>query len=109
MPVVLVLRLLAAKALTVAGVSGVEPHNAGVASGVLNVAHQVGATLGLAVLVVVYAAGSKTAYSSAEMALHTGYAMYVAAVFLAASLLLAVRFLNFGFVLSHSRKPVRIN
>jgi MFS family permease len=82
--------------LTVAGVSGVEAHHAGVASGVLNVAHQVGATLGLAILIVVYAGGGKTDDSITEMALHTGYALDVAAVFLAACLLLAVRFLNFA-------------
>lgn len=92
--------------LTVAGVSGVEPHNAGVASGVLNVAHQVGATLGLAVLVVVYAGAGKSAYSSTEMALHTGYALDVAAAFLVVSLFLAVRFLSFGAVRSRQRKPV---
>lgn len=89
--------------LTVAGVAGVEPHNAGAASGVLNVAHQVGATLGLAVLVVVYAGSSKTVYSIADMARHTGHALDLAAVFLTLGLLLAMRFLNFETITARYR------
>jgi len=87
----------------VAGVAGVEPHNAGAASGVLNVAHQVGATLGLAVLVVVYAGSSKTVYSIADMARHTGQALDVAAVFLTLGLLLAMRFLYFETITARHR------
>jgi len=41
--------------LTVAGVAGVEAKDAGAASGLVNVAHQLGASLGLGVLVVVFA------------------------------------------------------
>ncbi|WP_084644870.1 MFS transporter [Oceanobacter kriegii] len=42
--------------LTIAGVSGVNKQDAGAASGVVNVAHQLGGTLGLSILVVVFAA-----------------------------------------------------
>ena len=42
--------------LTVAGVAGVTSENAGAASGLVNASHQLGGSLGLALLVVVYAA-----------------------------------------------------
>jgi EmrB/QacA subfamily drug resistance transporter len=42
--------------LTVAGVAGVASEDAGAASGLVNAAHQLGGSLGLAVLVVVFAA-----------------------------------------------------
>jgi EmrB/QacA subfamily drug resistance transporter len=45
--------------LTVSGVSGVAPEDAGAASGLVNVSHQLGASLGLSILVFVFAtAGS---------------------------------------------------
>jgi EmrB/QacA subfamily drug resistance transporter len=40
--------------LTTAGLAGVEPHDAGAASGLVNVSQQLGAALGLAVLVTVF-------------------------------------------------------
>lgn len=81
--------------LTVAGVAGVEQHNAGAASGVLNVAHQIGATLGLAILVVVYSGGNTPLYDTGGMALHTGYALDAAALFLCAALLVSLRYIRF--------------
>ena len=44
--------------LTVAGMAGVEARDAGAASGVINAAHQLGLSLGVAVLVVVFAAAA---------------------------------------------------
>ena len=45
--------------LTAAGIAGVAPADAGAASGLVNVAHQLGGSFGLGVLVVVFAtAGS---------------------------------------------------
>lgn len=44
--------------LTLAGVSGVAPQDAGAASGLVNASHQLGGSLGLALLVVVYAASA---------------------------------------------------
>lgn len=52
--------------LTVAGVAGVREEDSGAASGIVNVAHQMGGTLGLAFLVVVFAAATSTAALPAE-------------------------------------------
>jgi MFS family permease len=46
--------------LTTAGVAGVAPEDAGAASGLVNVAQQLGASLGLGILVTVFAAASHT-------------------------------------------------
>lgn len=51
--------------LTIAGVAGVPPEDAGAASGLVNVAHQIGGSLGLAWLVVVSAAAG--AHASAGL------------------------------------------
>jgi hypothetical protein len=44
--------------LTAAGISGVEPADAGAASGLVNVAHQVGGSLGIGVLITVFTAAT---------------------------------------------------
>lgn len=47
--------------LTTAGIAGVRPGDAGAASGLVNVAQQLGGSLGLGILVTVFAAASHTA------------------------------------------------
>jgi EmrB/QacA subfamily drug resistance transporter len=47
--------------LTAAGVAGVAPEDAGAASGLLNVAQQLGASLGLGILITVFAAARRSA------------------------------------------------
>jgi EmrB/QacA subfamily drug resistance transporter len=81
--------------LTVAGVSGVEARDAGAASGLVNVAHQLGGSLGLAVLVVVFAT-AKAALPAQDLLAHristalTGSClMLLAALIVVAALILA--------------------
>jgi EmrB/QacA subfamily drug resistance transporter len=49
--------------LTAAGIAGVAPQDAGAASGLLNVAQQLGGSLGLGILVTVFASASRNAAS----------------------------------------------
>ncbi len=53
--------------LTVAGVAGVEAQDHGAASGVVNAFHQLGGSLGLAVLVVVFAASGNASLSGIQL------------------------------------------
>lgn len=72
--------------LTGSGVAAVDPKDAGAASGLVNVFHQLGGSLGLAVLVVVFAAASNA--GTAIEALSHG----VSAALKAATVLLIVAF-----------------
>jgi EmrB/QacA subfamily drug resistance transporter len=73
--------------LTVAGMAGVAPEDAGAASGLVNVTHQLGGSLGLAVLVVVFAAaGTSGAEPSAELAHRIGMALTAGAILLGLAL-----------------------
>ncbi len=47
--------------LTAAGIAGVAPGDAGAASGLLNVAQQLGASLGLGILITVFASATRSA------------------------------------------------
>lgn len=93
--------------LTVAGVAGVESHNAGAASGIVNVAHQLGASLGLAVLVVVYAGGHASAFDATGMAQHTGVTMGVAALLLFLALLMSASTIRFDLIRSQTDSVLR--
>ncbi|EGI75310.1 MFS transporter, partial [Hylemonella gracilis] len=78
--------------LTINGVAGVAPQDAGSASGLVGVAHQLGGALGLAILVVVFATPvlpSGTA-SNVELAHRIGAALSGATVLLAIALLLVL-------------------
>lgn len=80
--------------LTVSGVAGVAPADAGSASGLVGVAHQVGGALGLALLVVVFAQGHAPADTTAhaEQAHRIGQALGGAAALLALAWLLVLVF-----------------
>lgn len=56
--------------LTVAGVAGVADHDQGAASGVVNVFHQLGGSLGLGLLVVVFASSSAPGLTGAQLLSH---------------------------------------
>jgi EmrB/QacA subfamily drug resistance transporter len=56
--------------LTAAGVAGVAAEDAGAAAGLVNVAHQLGGSLGLAVLVVVFATADSGVLDARELLAH---------------------------------------
>jgi EmrB/QacA subfamily drug resistance transporter len=56
--------------LTAAGIAGVAPADAGAASGLVNVAHQLGGSLGLGILVTVFAATRSGTLSAHELLAH---------------------------------------
>jgi EmrB/QacA subfamily drug resistance transporter len=71
--------------LTAAGIAGVEPEDAGAASGLVNAAHQLGGSLGLSVLVTVFTAGGHAA-AHPQSATHAGAARFELAHAVSASL-----------------------
>jgi EmrB/QacA subfamily drug resistance transporter len=84
--------------LTAAGIAGVEPGDAGAASGLVNVAHQLGGSLGLGILVSVFASATGgqageggTAATSAHLLTHgVATALAGSAVFLTLALAVVV-------------------
>src|SRR5665213_2566032 len=86
--------------LTTAGVAGVAPEDAGAASGLVNVAQQLGASLGLGILVTVFASashaparsthGSTTSMAKQELAHGVATALRGSAIFLALGLVVVV-------------------
>ncbi|MYN29427.1 MFS transporter [Duganella levis] len=77
--------------LTAAGIGGVPARDAGAASGVVNVAHQLGNSLGLAVLVALAAAGADQLSGVALLAHRVTTALTASSIFLILALLLMVR------------------
>jgi EmrB/QacA subfamily drug resistance transporter len=76
--------------LTVAGVAGVAPRDAGAASGLVNVAHQLGGSIGLGLLVVVFASAGSGALEGRELLAHRiGIALAAGSGMLALALVLA--------------------
>ncbi|MFB9324492.1 hypothetical protein ACFFSY_00875 [Paenibacillus aurantiacus] len=74
--------------------SGVEAKDAGAASGLVNVAHQTGASLGLAVLITVFEAANRSAVTSdTSMAHAISVSIGGSAIFLTASLVAVLIFL----------------
>ncbi|MFP3606426.1 MFS transporter [Paraburkholderia sp. SIMBA_053] len=69
--------------LTVAGVANVDPKDAGAASGLVNVAHQLGGSLGLGILIVAFDAAGASIHSDAKTLL----AARVSAAFTAAAVM----------------------
>lgn len=76
--------------LTIAAVTGVEAEDAGAASGLVNVAHQLGGSLGLGVLVVVFSAASSLLVTGPEILAHRIAAVMDASAIMIALSLVAV-------------------
>ena len=93
--------------LTAAGVAGVAPRDAGAASGLVNVAHQLGGSLGLGVLVTVFAAATPNppVRSLASASVRTdGLAHAISASLTAGAVMLALALV---VVLTVVRRPAR--
>ncbi|CAE6888271.1 putative MFS-type transporter EfpA [Paraburkholderia domus] len=78
--------------LTVAGVANVDPKDAGAASGLVNVAHQLGGSLGLGILIIVFDAAGANIHSDgrALLAARISAAFSAAAVMETLALLLVL-------------------
>jgi EmrB/QacA subfamily drug resistance transporter len=77
--------------LTVAGVSGVADHDQGAASGVVNVFHQLGGSLGLGLLVVVFASSNAQGLTAVQLLSHRiSMALTGAGIMLSLSLIMAL-------------------
>jgi EmrB/QacA subfamily drug resistance transporter len=85
-----------------AAIAGVEPGDAGIASGVLNAARQLGGTLGLAVLVTIAATATATASSTASSEALMAGAGYSLGLAVAAGLLILGSVLAVLIVPSHA-------
>jgi MFS family permease len=81
---------MALSPLTAFGIAGVAPQDAGAASGVVNVAHQLGNSLGLAVLVALAAVGAGQLQGAVLLAHRVTAALTTGAGWLALALLLVV-------------------
>lgn len=77
--------------LTISGVSGVAKEDTGAASGLVGVAHQLGGALGLAIMVVVFAAGAPAVIAEHALLAHRiGTALSAGAVMLTIALLIVL-------------------
>lgn len=78
--------------LTIAGVAGVPPADAGSASGLVGVAHQLGGALGLALLVVMFSSARmpEGVPASADLPHRIAFALSGAAILLGAALLIVL-------------------
>jgi EmrB/QacA subfamily drug resistance transporter len=85
--------------LTAARLTDVAPEDAGAASGVTNVAHQIGGSLGLGVLVAVFAAANDASLSGGDLLAHR-----IAAALTAGAALLAIALVVVVALLARSRK-----
>ena len=56
--------------ITASGIAGVAPVDAGAASGLVNVAHQLGGSLGLGILVTVFAAAGSSTLGARDLLAH---------------------------------------
>jgi EmrB/QacA subfamily drug resistance transporter len=82
--------------LTASGIARVPPDKAGAASGVVNVAHQLGSSLGLGALVAFSVVGTDGLSGTALLAHRAAMALEAGTVFIAITLLLVLAFIMRG-------------
>jgi MFS family permease len=81
--------------LTASGVAGVSPEDAGAASGLVNVAHQLGGSLGLGVLVTVFASADPAGLDARTLLAHRiGTALTAGTVMLSLAFILVLALLR---------------
>lgn len=90
--------------LTVSGIVRVVPNDAGAASGLVNGAHQLGGSLGLAILVVVFAAAGLSDPGDKD-----GLAHQLASAFTGSSIMLALALVLAVVLISRPRKLGRLS
>jgi predicted MFS family arabinose efflux permease len=81
---------LGLSALTAGGMAGVAREDAGVAGGLVNVAHHTGGALGLGILVTIFAAAGSGAHGAQLLANRVSASLTGAAVFIALALIVAL-------------------
>ncbi|MFB9134478.1 MFS transporter [Vibrio olivae] len=81
--------------LTIAGVAGVGKEDTGAASGLVNVAHQLGGSLGLSILVVVFASASTPNLDGELLLAHQISAAYHGSVWMIVGAIAIMLLLNF--------------
>ncbi|KJR44341.1 transmembrane efflux protein [Desulfosporosinus sp. I2] len=90
--------------LTVSGITGVASKDAGAASGLVNVAHQLGGSLGLGILVTVFAAAGSATLDARDLLAHR-----VAISLTAGTVMLALALVVVVMLIVHPRKAVEVN
>jgi hypothetical protein len=82
---------LGLSALTTGGMAGVGPRDAGIAGGLVNVAHHLGGAFGLGILVTVFDTAGAGAHGPQELLAHrVSAALTAATVFLLAALVVTI-------------------
>lgn len=102
--------------LTASGIAGVSKEDAGAASGLVNVAHQLGGSLGLGILVTVFAAAGTPAMNAAQLlAVRVAASLTAGTVMLGLALIIVIVFIvrpgtpenNHGAIVEFPQKQER--
>jgi sugar phosphate permease len=89
--------------LTASGIAGVDSKDAGAASGLVNVAHQLGGSLGLGILVTVFAAAGSSTLDGRDLFAHR-----IAATLTAGSAMLALALVVVVMLIVRPARPLKV-
>jgi hypothetical protein len=90
--------------LTASGIAGIASEDAGAASGLVNVTHQLGGSLGLGILVTIFAAAGSATFSGRELFAHR-----VATSLAAGTAMLALALVVIVVLIVRSSKSTEVN